>query len=185
MPATTKKPQDHKPKAKGGFGRKKLSYIDVPSGSTIGVVRPGVQGLVRAGILESFDQLTAIVSSEVIPAAEGQPRNKLVDARTLLKDPDKIKQATEMMDKIVMFVVEDPKLAPSPTLTEEDKAAGKTIDDLYEEDVAYIDYVEDEDKAFIMNYVLGGTSDLARFREESAEVMGDLSDVQVSEQGTI
>lgn len=196
MPATTQKktakqPQDHKPKTKGGFGKRRLIPITLPSGSEIMVIRPGVQGLVKAGILDSFDQLTAIVSGEVIPRAEGAPAPK-IDAKTLVQDPEKLKQATEMMDKIVMFIVQEPKVISPIKLGDDGKpvldADGKPVELTDEErdpDAAYIDYVEDEDKAYIMNFALGGSSDLQRFREESEAALAGVSDVKVPEQGAL
>lgn len=180
MPATPtadkakKKPQDRKPK-QNAFGRKQVFDLEVPSGSVIKVTRPGLQGLIKAGIVDSFDQLTAIVQGETIPKAEGRPT---VDVQKIVKetkdDPERIGKMMEMMDKIVQHVVVEPRLHDTPVLSDEDKAEGKTIDDIRDPELAYLDYVDDQDKAFIMTVAMGGSTDLERFRAESEAALGSV-----------
>jgi hypothetical protein len=187
MPATppkAKKPQDKKPKS--SFGKKIAYPVRLPSGSTIEVLRPGVQGLTKAGIIDSFDQLTAIVQMETLPKAEGRPTTDVSKtAREVSKDATKVQEMLDIMDRVCLYVVVSPKLHPTPVLTEDDKLAGKTIDDITDPELAYIDYVDDEDKAFIMNVAMGGTTDLATFRAQSKEVMGDVSGGEAAEAETV
>lgn len=183
MPATTSKknaknPQDHKKKA--SFGKRQTFPLTVPSGAEIEVTRPGLQGLIKAGILESFDSLTAIVQGEVIPKAEGQPVIDVSTVRALTKDPEKVKSITDMMDKIVMYVVADPKLV-KPVKIDDDGNEVDLTDEERDPDVAYIDYVDDNDKGFIMNYAMGGSQDLHRFREESEAIVAGVPDGESAE----
>jgi hypothetical protein len=187
MPATppkAKKPQDKKPKS--SFGKRQAYPIRLPSGSQIEVLRPGVQGLTKAGVIESFDSLTMIVQGETLPKAQGMP---VVDVQKATReagaDPKKVQEMLDIMDRICMYVVVTPKLHPTPVLTEEQKADGKTIDDITDPELAYIDYVDAEDKAFIMNVAMGGTTDLAAFRTQSKEAVGDFSGLEATALETV
>lgn len=183
MPATpskAKKPSDHKTKkaARPGFGRRAVFSLDLPSGYTVEVKRPGVNGLVKAGILESLDSLTSIVQGETIPKAEGKPQ---VDVKKIMEDPEQLQAMLGMMDKIVLYVVVDPKLSPRPTVHD---AEGKVIEDptdeqvdaLRSDDEQYVDLVDDEDKTYIMNFALGGAKDLATFRQATQEALAGAHD---------
>ena len=183
MPATpskAKKPSDHKTKKSvtPGFGRRAVFSLDLPSGYTVQVKRPGVNGLVKAGILESLDSLTSIVQGETIPKAEGKPE---VDVKKIMQDPEQLQAMLSMMDKIVCFVVVEPKLSPKPTVLD---AEGKTIEDptdeqldeLRSDDEQYVDLVDDEDKTYIMNFALGGAKDLATFRQATQEALASAHD---------
>lgn len=158
MPSSKKSPQDHKFAA--NKWKNKNTELECPSGQWCLVRRPGIQGLIKNGVLHSIDQLTALVQTETIPKAEGRPQ---VSAEALMADPKKIESALEMMDKIVMFTVIEPKLHPVPA-NDEDR----------DDDLVYIDDVELDDKSFIMNFAVGGSADLQRFREESALSLGSV-----------
>lgn len=187
-PAKAKKPQDHK----AGFGKKSTHRVELPSGNTVTLERPGIEGLVRAGILESFDALTSIVQGETIPKAEGR---QVADLKATVGDIDNVKTMTEILNKITIHVVAEPKLSwPYLQETDEDDepvvdAAGLPVwvkddkgqpvyltDEQRDEDAFYIDYVDIEDKTFIMNFAVGGSSDLQRFRESTQEALGSVRD---------
>jgi len=196
MPATDSAPKGGAKKNKNkntsgsqGFGRQKfIIQLKVPSGSTIGVIRPGVQGLMKAGILESLDTLTGIVQSETIPKAEG----KKADAagKGFMADPEAVAKMFTMVDKIAVHVVREPRLLPVPTQedldaynAEHEDAPLEDPDDL-REDRAYVDYVDEMDKMFIMQYVVGGSADLAKFRKESKTALGGILAGQADEDQT-
>lgn len=184
MPATpskAKKPSDYKTKKSNvqpGFGRRAVFSLDLPSGYTVQVKRPGVNGLVKAGILESLDSLTSIVQGETIPKAEGKPE---VDVKKIMQDPEQLQAMLEMMDKIVCFVVVEPKLSLKPTVLD---AEGKNVEDPTDEQLdamrsdeeQYVDLVDDEDKTYIMNFALGGAKDLATFRQATKEALASAHD---------
>jgi hypothetical protein len=146
----------------GYGGQNFLEDLETPSGNLVQVKRVGIKGLIKAGVLESVDTLTALVTSETIPKAEGR---RTISAEEVVNDPKKLDDMLEMVDKIVSTVVNQPKFAPRPAPDEE----GNTV---YEPGVAYLDLVPIEDKMFIVNYVVGGTADLEGFREESKAALG-------------
>ncbi len=198
MPATdetktttkaAKKPQDRKPssKAKAGFGKKVTHMLDLPSGYTVEVKRPGVQGLMKAGILESLDSLTSIVQGETIPKAEGKPKT---DIQKVMENPEQLKSMLGMLDKIVLFVTVSPKLSPKPIVhadpTDEnspiiDDPTHEQLDAVRDDDLAYVDLVDDDDKTFIMNFALGGSKDLSTFREATEEAVAGSLDGEAAE----
>lgn len=143
--------------------------LTLPSGQLCLVRRVGVQKLMEEGVLDNFDSLTGIVQTKHInkKARNSGPQRKQddIDAdlmlRKLMKDPDKLREAISVMDKVVMATVVLPEILPVPDASEERKPGA-----------AYIDWVADDDKAYVMNFAFGGTRDLERFRRELAE-LGD------------
>jgi hypothetical protein len=158
-----------------GFGKVKSTFdLELPSLSdpddpnsehnVVKVRRPGVQGLMKAGVLDSFDSLTAFVQTEHIERADGKAEFKAEqaakkqDQKSLLQDdPKKIIEALSMIDKVVLHCVVEPKLSPAPE-REEDRDA----------DTLYVDEVDLDDRMFILNFALGGSRDLETFRERSS-----------------
>lgn len=160
MPAdkkTATQPRDYQQ----GSWTKKLVDLECPSGQWAQVKRPGLQGLLRAGVLESTDQLTTIVQNVTIPRAEGKPE---IDAIKVLQDPGKIEELLSFIDKIVLHVVKQPVILPAPE-----------SDDDRDDDSIYVDDIDIDDKTFIVNFALGGSKDLERFRQESAEALGSVA----------
>jgi hypothetical protein len=210
MPSTTKKSTkttDKLPASKKsygqGWGQAQKVDLTCPSGAVCEVRRPGVNGLIKAGILESMDSLTSLVSQEVIPKAEGKPT---IDAKALMGDPQKFQDMLDMLDKVVLYCVTQPDLNPVPVVMidetrtvevldpesntytgeQREELTGRQVpmlDDkgrpvpLPEEDREpgfYIDQVDMEDKTFIMGFVMGGQADIATFRAESAESLAGI-----------
>lgn len=187
MPATpskAKKPSDHqKTKKNTGYGsgwKSPFHDLDLPSGERCQVKRPGVQGLIKAGVLQSMDALTAIVQTEVIPRAEGKP---VTAAETIMKDPAKFTEMLETVDKIVLHVVTQPKLlSDKVAVMDEDDiqvidADGKPLfrditDEERDPEAVYIDYVDLMDRMYIMNFAVGGSADLVDFREKAQNAVG-------------
>ena len=190
VPAGAKKPSDRKKKSTrhGSSWRSPFTDLTLPSGETCQVKRPGIQGLVKAGVLHSLDSLTSIVQTETIPKAEGKPK---VNVKAILEDADKFGSMMSMVDKIVVHVVTDPILAPAvrplvidgePVLDEYDKPKFEDIpDDEREDGVIYVDYVDMMDKMYIMNFAVGGSADLAEFRKATSNAVGDVPDLEADE----
>ena len=138
--------------------------LKLPSGALCRVKVIGPESLLSSGLLDSVDSLSAIVSGDMIPTAErGRPA---VDAAALAKDMTAIKQVIDTYDDLMFKVVVKPVLYDKPD-TESERIAGR----------AYIDKISFEDKAFIMQFVMGGTSDLETFRQESEESVASVAAV--------
>lgn len=148
-----KEPQDHKYKATT-WGGPLVEDLEVPSGQICQVRRPGPEGLIRAGVINSIDSLTGIVQNELIPSADGSTK---IDPAKLVENVKAMEEVIHVTDRIVCYVVLQPEIVmtPNDVTTREDG-------------VIYADMVGLEDKMFIMQYALGGTRDLETFRTESA-----------------
>jgi hypothetical protein len=192
-PSKKKKPSDHQQKSVryGSSWKTMLFDLELPSGEMCQVKRPGVQGLLKAGVLHSMDALTAIVQQDTIPTAEGKPK---VDVQKIMDDPEKFNTMMETVDKIVIHVVTEPKLV-TPAITQamvDDPETAFTAADLGRElepeerdpELVYIDYVDMMDRMFIMNFAVGGSADLVQFRKETADVVGSVPAVEAAEHAT-
>lgn len=71
-------------------------------------------------------------------------------------DFEMVKEMYEMVNKVVISSVVDPKVHEAP----EDP-------DDRDDDLLYVDEVDDEDKMFIYQWAVGGTSDIETFRREA------------------
>ena len=179
MPAT-RTPQDRKPRktatkkaappseeskfaptAWGAGGIGQLTELTVPSGQLCLVRRPGTQGLIEAGILHNIDSLTAIVNTKHVRRVKGKEE---IDVQSLMADPENVETLMHTIDRIVCYVVVKPDVHMSPNDVT-----------LRDPDVIYADMIDLEDKMFIMNFAVGGTRDLERFRRELSESVGSVA----------
>lgn len=145
-----------------GMGKHKPIELELPSTNDDGepnvclVRRPGVQGLIRMGLLDNLDQLTSLVTSK-IDELKGVAKAQEIDAeavKKLAENKESIDYALSLIDKIVVGCVVDPRVYALPPEGEARDA-----------DRLYIDEVELEDKVFIMNFAVGGSADLTSFRD--------------------
>lgn len=163
------------------------NFVDltVPSGGLVQVSRPGLQGLIGAGVLESLDSLTGIVQTETIPKAAG---NRQIDAATILKDPKKVDDMLATIDRVVLHVVKQPTVLKTTVTEQADETHPNgpwerpMRDDERDPEAHYIDGVPMDDKMFILQFVLGGSPDLAEFRAKTAEVVGSISGLETTQQ---
>jgi hypothetical protein len=153
-------------KKKHGFGRTDrpieltLPSIDPESGehNVCLVKRPGPQGLVSMGILDSLDSLTSLVSKDHLGDTDIP---KSTEALKDLAGKDReLQDALNLMDKVLAACAVDPPVSLPPSDGEE-----------RDPEALYADDVDFEDKSFILQWVMGGTGDWERFRKESAELM--------------
>lgn len=154
--------------------------VVVPSGQRALVRRPGVQGLVAAGILDHVDSLTAIVGEKHINRAKGKAPE--VNMKSLAKDPKQLSQALDLIDKVVCHIVLKPSLQMSPKCLvcnnnqewhaweDADKVDHSPVIER-EDGVLYVGDVDLEDKMFLLNFAVGGTRDLESFRKQSSELL--------------
>ena len=137
-----------------------------PSGQPVKVRRLGMRGLIAAGVLQETDLLTALVDKEHLQRVKGAPS---VNAKKLMEDPKAIARALEVVYRIVAFAVVEPELLEPPA-NEADRL----------EDKIYADEIEIEDVMFLLNYVMGGSKDLERFRSEFEKSIRDLDPGEAS-----
>lgn len=147
--------------------------LRMPSGQLAHVRKPGVQGLINAGVLHSLDSLSGIVDG-IVKKAEGKKVSADdVDTKALLEDPAKLESMIHVIDRVVCHVV----LKPTVHMTPNDRTRRK-------DNLIYADMIDFEDKMFIFNFAVGGSRDIARFREESSLPVGGMADVTSHEHST-
>lgn len=147
-----------------------------PSGQLALVKRPGVQGLIEAGILHDVDSLTGLVDQKHLKRVKGGAQDMSIDAKKLMNDPKSLAKVMGVVDKVLVHVVIKPRL----TLAWTEGAEGEQVPlDHLERGKAveagakvFTDQVEIDDKMFIFNYAVGGTRNLERFRQQSDDAVG-------------
>jgi hypothetical protein len=150
-----------------GTGQGNFEDLEVPSGQLCLVRRPGVQGLIEAGVLQDFDTLSAIVSEKHLKRVKGKPE---VDVESLMKDSTNILNVMRLTEKIVCYTVVKPQVKPTPNdVTNRKQSDGSWV---------YADQIDIEDQMFILNYAVGGTRSVERFHEESENALGNVQDSQ-------
>ncbi len=81
--------------------------------------------------------------------------------------PDRMMEIMDTMDAVIIHMVVEPKIYPVPD-NEENR----------DEDLLYIDEVNEEDKTFIWQYAVGGTRDVEKFRQGLQEYMEPMEQEQ-------
>lgn len=149
--------------------------LEVPSGHTA-LVRPvGMQVFMQRGMIPNV----------LMPIVQEGIKGKQVDPTEIMEgvDMDAINDMMKLMDDVVVFTVVDPKVWPVPKWTEKeaeeelchptDVGQAKPTEDR-DPDRLYVDEVEDDDKQFIFQFVVGGTRDVESFRKEQADALANV-----------
>lgn len=156
----------------------------VPSGQKIRVRKLDPMILMAEGLLGDLDFLTSIVTNTHIPNGEktaiqrakeakakvgtaGQPKEE-PDPNKIMKDlfssPEKMKNFTNSLNRVLMTAVVAPKVWPLPE-GEEERVKGRV----------YIDSVDFNDKVSVFTAVTKGVTDLEQFRTGSEEPVGSVA----------
>jgi hypothetical protein len=169
--------------------------ITVPSGNVAKVRRVGPEAFMGSGIVP--DALSPMID-EAIKQKKGLPPAKV--AEKLKDDPESLPQMLEMMNRIVCYAVLRPPVEMTPGCERafEKRENGEPVMEVCDKqpadiihgtgagkhkfreaerdpDLLYVDEVDIEDRIFIMNYAVGGTRDLARFRREHRQSVAGLA----------
>lgn len=192
MPSSTsKKPADHKPKKttrkrpesvntaqpipqvedpnskyapdawiSGGVGG--MEDFTVPSGQLCLVRRPGMEGLMKSGVLHNVDTLSQIVNEKHLKRTKGNPDGE-INISSLMEDQEGLDQVTLVIDKVICHCVVKPEIHRAPNDVT-----------LRQPGVVYTDMVDLIDKMAIFNFVVGGTRDMESFRAGLDELMGSV-----------
>lgn len=143
----------------GGVGG--MEDLTVPSGQLCLVRRPGMQGLIKAGILHNVDSLSQIVNEKHLMRIEGKPDQ--INMASLMEDDSGMDEVLHVMDKVICHVVVKPEIHRTPNDVT-----------LRKPGVVYADMVDLVDKMAIFNYAVGGTRDMERFRGGLESALGSL-----------
>lgn len=161
--------------------------LHVPSGQVCLVKTVGLQGLVKAGVLNHMDSLTSLVSDKFIIDTEAGPE---LDANKVASDETVIKDVYDVVNRTVCHVVLQPHIEMTPRIDEEGEEVSPDSPlykdatpvgprhPLRKDGVVYIDTVPEEDQMFIFQYITGGTADLERFHSFTEELLAGMDDEQ-------
>lgn len=134
--------------------------LEVPSGQLCLVRRPGVEGLMREGILNDLDSLTGIVEEKHIKRVSGKPQ---VNVSSLMNDQENLDNMLHVVDRVICHVVLKPEIQMTPN--DPTRRVNGVI---------YADMIDMIDKMFIFQYVVGGTRGIESFRDQFSETLGSL-----------
>jgi hypothetical protein len=146
--------------------------LGLPSGNTCLVQPIGAEAFISNGLIPN--NLLPIVADSIDRAIKGKEESEEeVNKRMmdLAKEPGYLEAVFKMADDVTLFCVLSPKVEPVPVIDESGEAPDRDPEKLY------VDQVDIDDKLFIMQFALGGTRDLERFRSELADAMVTLSPV--------
>lgn len=128
--------------------------VELPSGKKIRIKRSSFQAFIKFGIIPNG--LMAEVQSALAKGVEP-------DIAKLAAGDEAITEMIAMVDNVIVFVAIEPRVYPLPSGDEEK-----------DDNLLYVDEIDEEDKMFIFQYVTGGTKDIAQFREEATKSLADI-----------
>lgn len=156
--------------------------LPLPSGNTALVRQISPEAFITSGLIP--DPLSKIIT-EAINSKKGLPPKKMQE---MVSDPKQLSSAFELFDRVLCYVVIEPKVEMPPPCKQCGKYANADehrgpdshayIEGERNPDVLYADMVDMEDKMFVFQGCLGGTKDLERFRRELTANLAGLSDGQ-------
>lgn len=90
-----------------------------------------------------------------------------------------------MVNLLCCQAVVEPKLHPMVWTEEDlelelcdpDEVGDEITEDRKDDDTLYVDELDEEDRMFIFQWVIGGTDDIARFREEASTDLASVAEV--------
>jgi hypothetical protein len=147
----------------GGVGG--MEDLTVPSGQTCLVRRPGMEGLMKAGILANVDSLSHVVNEKHLQRVKGKKTDQ-IDVSSLMGDQNALDEVVNVVDKVICHCVVRPTVVRAPNDVT-----------LRKPGVVYTDMVDLVDKMFIFNFVVGGTRDLETFRGGLNDALGGVEAV--------
>lgn len=146
------------------FKKRTGGFLPLPSGLTVKVHNSGgLRAFVSSGMIPN--SLMGLVQNAINKGQEPSEEEiaKLIGVDSENLNTDAIDDMLKMTDSVVCEVVVDPEVFPKPADDEE-----------RDEDLLYVDEMDDEDKAFIFQWVTGGTRDIEQFRREQGTSLDSL-----------
>lgn len=148
----------------------------LPSGNVCLARNPGLLHFIEQGKIPNA--LLPIVNKAI---AQGKGMSAK-DTQAAADDPNALADILAFTNEVIVASVVQPKVALPPRYTakdfEDDECTEEEVGEVAEEKridgVLYADKVDLTDKMFIFQWVVGGTRDIERFREESSAALAGL-----------
>lgn len=160
MPSQSKK----KPTAaKQWKGKASVSRtVDLPSGNTVEVRLVPITKLLSDGV---FPDSLSVAVQEMVSKSKGERKQAEDDLqKSIFSDLGAMFKA---MDKVTIAVMKEPRVLPDTLPNGETIPASER-----DEDELYVDEISADDKMFLFQLAVGGTSDAAQFRREAGAAVG-------------
>lgn len=146
--------------------RRKGKVLQLPSGLSMRVRKVELQSFIIQG--EVPNPLMQVVSE----ALEKGKKSNIPDMMGVEDgqiNMDMVRDMYAMVNRVVCEVSVEPKVHPAPE-NEVDR----------DDDILYVDELEETDKMFLFQWITGGTEDVATFLEEANSDMATLAESQGS-----
>lgn len=140
--------------------------LPLPSGNVCLIRNPGLGVFIEQGLIPN--SLLPIVEKAIGEGKGIAPKQ----AKELAADPEMLKDMGRLTNEVVCYCVLKPVVLPVPTKAQEDDPEPER-----DPNALYVDELDLTDKMFIFQWVVGGTRDTERFREQSADAVAALADV--------
>lgn len=127
--------------------------LELPSGKSVKARRSSLQVFMKTGLIPN--SLMGIVQKAMARGVEP-------DLSDVAGDVSQINDMLKMIDDVVCFVITEPQIHPIPEKNDDG------TEPMRDDELLYVDEVDDTDKMFIYQWSVGGTADLEQFRRESA-----------------
>jgi hypothetical protein len=127
--------------------------LTLPSGNVMRVQKIGLQALMKTGKMPN--SLMAYADRAVKKGKKQEVTDE--DMVKVLQDEDQLREISNFMDTVTIICAQEPKVYPVPE-------EGVERDD----DLLYVDDIDEDDKSFLFQAVMGGTTDVETFRAERA-----------------
>ena len=145
--------------------RKQGIVLTLPSGLSMTCRRVSIQDYIRTGSGDVYNPLLSIVG-------EALEKGSMIDVnKALVTDDggvemDKLTDMYDMIEGMVVAMAVSPEVHPLPEEGEEK-----------DDNLLYVNEVDDEDKMFLFQWAIGGTDDVATFHLEANQALDDLAKV--------
>lgn len=166
-------PQDRRVTTPSAWKRssRKPEEVTLPSGNVCLARRPGPAEILQNGIMP--DSLMPIIT-DAIRSGKGLPKEV---EKELAQTPEQLFELLDGVDRAVVSIVVEPTVMYHKAANEDGVMVVIPDEDRNTDEFIYTDEVDLDDKMFLFNFAVGGTRDLDRFREQTAERVGDVADV--------
>lgn len=135
--------------------------LELPSGLIMVCKRVELRSFLKQGDVPN--PLMPIID-EALNKGKSLDVDKMIAGKDGKVDLDMVDEMYNMVDNVICSISIEPKVHPVPE-DEDDR----------DDELLYTDEVDDEDKMFLFQWSIGGTSDLERFRQEAAADLATLA----------
>lgn len=130
-----------------------VPILILPSGNAMRVRKIGLQALMKTGIMPN-----SLMSYAEKAVKKGKKEEVTeADMVSILADEKQVREIARFMDEVTLLCAQEPEVHRVPEEGVE-----------RDPNLLYVDEIDEEDKSFLFQAVMGGTTDVEQFRAEHA-----------------